>query len=348
MHGGLIQAERTPGRERAAMACHRQQVLEIVPVEVSRGMRHCGPDSAALRLTPRHAGTYAAGMNPTEADPLAFKSSVRAHWDAAADGWDAHTPDIRAWLRGSTDAMIGMAGVVHGSRVLDVAAGAGDQTLDLAERVGRSGAVVATDLAPAIVALAQDRARRAGFRHVQCRVADGEDLRVEPAWFDAAVCRLGLMLFPNPLQGLREMHRALRPGGGACSVVFSAPERNPCVSILMATALRHAGLPARDPCAPGSLFSLGRPGRIDALFREAGFADVATTAVDAVFRMPSVDHYLAFVRSSASPILQILAGLGEAAARSAWDDIREQLHAYTTPSGWEGPNELLITAARRP
>ncbi len=295
-----------------------------------------------------HGGAYAAGMNTSEEDTQAFKAAARDHWNAAAGGWDAHSPAIRAWLRSATDAMIAMAGVAPGSRVLDVAAGAGDQALDLAERVGPAGAVVATDLAPAIVAFAQDRARRAGFTQVQCRVADGEDLGVEEASFDAAVCRLGLMLFPNPLQGLREMHRALRPGGGVCTVVFSVPQKNPCVSILMATALRHAGLPARDPFAPGSLFSLGQPRRIDELFRAAGFCDVGTTAVDAVFRMPSVEHYLSFVRSSASPILQILASLGEQGARAAWDDIKEQLDAFTTPTGWEGPNELLITAARRP
>src|SRR6185295_8222891 len=103
---------------------------------------------------------------------------------------------------------------------------------------GRAGAVVATDLSPALVALAQQRVRRAGFAQVHCRVADGEDLQVEAASFDAAVCRLGLMLFLDPLQGLREMHRALRPGGGASTVVFSAPERNPCLAILMTTALR--------------------------------------------------------------------------------------------------------------
>jgi ubiquinone/menaquinone biosynthesis C-methylase UbiE len=130
-------------------------------------------------------------MHTLTSDRRAFKASVRSHWDAAARGWDAHSPEIRAWLRTATDAMIAMAGVVEGARVLDIAAGAGDQTLDLAERVGSSGAVIATDLSPAIVALAHARAQGAGFAQVQCRVADGEDLQVEPGSFDAAVCLPG-------------------------------------------------------------------------------------------------------------------------------------------------------------
>ena len=287
-------------------------------------------------------------MDTINASDTAFKAAVQAHWDRAARGWDAHSADIRAWLRAPTDAMIAMAGITRGARVLDVAAGAGDQTFDIAERVGSDGTVLATDLSPAIVALAQHRALSSAVHNVAFRVADGEDLQVEAASFDAAVCRLGLMLFPNPVRGLREMHRALRPGGGVCTVVFSTPDRNPCITALMATALRHAGLPARDPFCPGSLFSLGQPQRLDACFAEAGFRDVATTAVDAVFRMPSVDHYLAFVRASASPVLQVLAGLDAARAEAAWDDIRTQLAAFDTPTGWEGPNELLITAARRP
>ena len=235
-----------------------------------------------------------------------------------------------------------------GARVLDVAAGAGDQTLALAQEVGAQGYVLATDLSPAIVALARDNAERAGFAHVETRVADGEDLGVPEASFDAAVCRLGLMFFPNPLRGLREIHRALRPGGGVCTMVFSRPEKNPCLTILMSTALRHAGLPARDPFLAGGLLSLGRPGHIDALFRSSGFHDVATTALDAPFRLPTVDHYLAFVRSSASPILQILGRLDAAAAEAAWSEMRERLMAFTTPDGWAGPNELLLTAGRRP
>jgi SAM-dependent methyltransferase len=286
-------------------------------------------------------------MNTSSIDHRAFKASMRVQWDSAAAGWNAQQAVIHAWLRESTEAMCRMAGVTAGSRVLDVAAGAGEQTLTLAQQVGSQGAVLATDLSPAIVALARDNAQRAGFSHVQARVADGEDLGVAEGSFDAVVCRLGLMFFADPLQGLREMHRALRPGGGVCTMVFSRPERNPCLTILMSTALEHAGLPPRDPFLPGGLLSLGQPGRIDELFRSAGLRDVATTAIDAPFRVPTVDDYLAFVRSSASPILQILGRLDAVAAESAWQAMRQRLHAFTTSHGWEGPNELLLTAGRR-
>jgi SAM-dependent methyltransferase len=285
---------------------------------------------------------------PTQ-DPKHFKEAARERWDEAAPGWDAHGPEVRAWLARATEVMLAMAGVGPGARVIDVAAGAGDQTLDIARRVGARGHVLATDLSPALVARTRANVDREGHRNVVARVADGESLELGPeeGSFDAAVCRLGLMLFQDPLRGLREMHRALRPGGGACTMVFSRPDRNPCISILLATALEHAGRPAGDPLQPGGLFSLGKPGLVDALFREAGFRDVATTAVDAPFRLPSARHYLEFVRSSASPIQEILRGLDAAAARAAWAAMEERLGAFATTSGWEGPNELLLTAARR-
>jgi ubiquinone/menaquinone biosynthesis C-methylase UbiE len=283
----------------------------------------------------------------TAQDTQSFKTAVREQWDRSADGWNDHTSEIRAWLRIASDAMLDMADIVPGASVLDVAAGAGDQTLDIAQRIGPQGRVLATDLSPGILALAQKNARQAGFHNVQTHVADGEDLQVEPASFDAVVCRLGLMFFPDPLQGLHGMHRALRPGGRICTMVFSRPESNPCIGILMSTAFRYAGLPARDPFQPGGLLSLGKPGLADKLFRAAGFQNVATTALDAPFRLPTATHYLNFIRSSASPIQQILGRLAPDVAAAAWAEMEDRLGVFTTADGWVGPNELLLTAGQR-
>ena len=132
-----------------------------------------------------------------------------------------------------------------------------------------------------------------------------------------------------------------------CAVVFSTPDRNPCVTALVSTALAHAGLSPRDPYQPGGLLSLGKPGLIDELFRQSGFERVATTRLDAPFRLPNVNDYLDFVRTSASPVLQILGRVDEAARGAAWADIERKLSAFNTRDGWEGPNELLLTVGQR-
>ena len=123
------------------------------------------------------------------------------------------------------------------------------------------------------------------------------------------VCRLGLMFFGDPLQGLREMARVLKPGGGVCTMVFGTPQANPCVTTLMSTALRYAGLPPLDPFQPGGLLSLGKPGLIDELFREAGFRRNRDNQVAAPFNLPTVKDYMNFIRTSAGPIVQIVKSL---------------------------------------
>jgi len=284
---------------------------------------------------------------PPPFDAEKFKAATRDQWNKSAKGWNDRSEQIRVWLRASTDSMFDMLNLKLGFHVLDVAAGAGDQTLDIAERVGLNGYVLATDLSPGIVEFLKNNAIRAGHRNVETKVADGENLAVPEASFDAAICRLGLMFFPDPLKGLREIFRALKPGGRACTSVFSAPDRNPCIVILVSTALKHAGLPPRDPFQPGGLLSLGKPGRIDELFEQSGFSDVSTVKVAAPFKLSSANDYLGFIRTSAGPILQILEKLDDDAKAAAWAEIEDKLKTFNTPTGWEGPNELLLTTGRR-
>jgi len=64
--------------------------------------------------------------------------------------------------------------------------------------------------------------------------------------------------------------------------------------------------------------------------------------------LPSVKDYLDFVRTSASPIVQILGRLDAAARDAAWAEIKSKLRVFNASAGWEGPNELLLTIGRRP
>lgn len=284
----------------------------------------------------------------TSSSPEQFKAAMRQAWDKSAGGWNSQTGHIHDWLAEATQAMLNASHISPGMRVVDIAAGAGDQTLDIARRVGPGGYVLATDISEAILQFAKDNAKRAGLLNVETRLADAEALNTAYAGFDAAVCRLGLMFCPDPLLALQQAYRLVKPGGHVSVLVFSEPQHNPCIGILMSTALSHAGEPPRDPFQPGGLLSLGKPGLLDALFNTAGFTEVSATRLAAPFRLPSAADYLAFVRSSASPIMQILGGLDPAAQDAAWADIGSKLNAFQSPTGWVGPNELLLVRGTRP
>jgi ubiquinone/menaquinone biosynthesis C-methylase UbiE len=277
------------------------------------------------------------------------REAVAGHpWDRAAEGWNQHSAVIRSWLEDATGAMLDAARIQPGARVLDIAAGAGDQTLDIARRVGPLGHVLATDISAQILMLARDRARAAGLQHVDTRAADAQSLGLDGAGFDAAVSRLGLMFCESPLDALRQARSALKPGGRFSALVFSQPQNNPCLVMLISTALRHAGLAPRSPYMPGTLMSLGEPGLLARLLHEAGFEGIEMRTIAAPFRLPTSRDYVDFVRTSGTPIMEILAPLPAAVQRAAWDDMAEQLNVFSTPTGWVGPNELLLCAASNP
>jgi ubiquinone/menaquinone biosynthesis C-methylase UbiE len=285
-----------------------------------------------------------------QAGSCASTATVQA-WDKGAEGWNRNAAFIRAWLHEVTEGMLDAARIGPGSRVLDIAAGAGDQTLDIGHRVGPHGRVLATDISPRFLALARCNARSAGLRHVETRVADAQALGLAGADFDAAVCRLGLMFCRTPLAAFKEARAALKPGGRVSAVVFSRPRNNPCIAISMAIARKHAGLTVPLPDAaiePGSLFSLGEPGLLARLLEAAGFAEIEVRPVSAPQRLASVRHYIDFVRTGATPIIEMLAALPARAQSDAWDDMEDQLSVFTTAAGWEGPNELLLCAATAP
>jgi SAM-dependent methyltransferase len=280
-------------------------------------------------------------------------SPIGAHpWDEAAAGWDHHSALLGEWLHEATAALLDAARIAPGSRVLDIAAGAGEQTLDIARRVGPAGFVLATDISPRILGLARDKLHRAGYSGVQTRVSDAQDLGAaidaSEAHFDAAVSRLGLMFCRAPLAALSGARAALKPGGRYAALVFSQPATNPCIATLAATARRHAGLPPGSPFEPGTLLSLGQPGLMLELLAAAGFVEIEVRALSAPMRLPSCRHYIDFVSSAGLPIQALLAPLSAAAQGAAWDDVAQQLDRYTTTEGWVGPKELLLCSATAP
>ncbi len=279
-------------------------------------------------------------------DPIKYKQMTHDQWQTAAKAWNEWGPLLRAWLGPATEIMLDMAKVGPGHRVLDVAAGAGGQTLDAAHRVGPRGHVLATDISPTILEYADAAAREAGLTNVSTRELDGEHLDVEPASFDAVISRVGLIYFPDQQAALTGMRAALRPGGKLSSVVYSTADRNGFFSVPVGIIRRRAQLPPPLPGQPGP-FSLGAPGVAEAAFTRAGFRDVTVDTVPSPVRMASAAQCLRFEKESFGALHQMLSGLSEPERAAAWAEVGEALQAFEGPDGFVGPCEMLVVTGTR-
>jgi SAM-dependent methyltransferase len=280
-------------------------------------------------------------------DPVSYKSSTKDQWNETAEAWDRWNPTLDAWFGEATERMLDLCRVEPGGNVLDVAAGAGGQSVAAARRVGPGGHVLATDISPAILEYASRRARAEGLDNVTTMTVDGEDLTVPPGAFDAVISRVGLIYFPDQQAALAGMKAALRPGGRIGAIVYGPAEANGFFSIPVGIIRRRAELPPPAPGQPGP-FSLSAPGVLAATFAEAGFRDVVVEAIDAPLRFPSAADCLRFEQESFGALHQMLSGVDPSGRAAAWSEIEEALTQFDGPDGFVGPCEMLVVSGTKP
>jgi ubiquinone/menaquinone biosynthesis C-methylase UbiE len=277
-------------------------------------------------------------------DPVRYKETTREQWQTAAEPWYRWGPTLEEWLGRATEVMLEMAEVGPGARVLDVAAGAGGQTIAAAKRVGPTGYVLATDISPNILEFASATAQQEGLTNIETRVMDGEELEgLEDGTFDAVISRVGLIYFPDQQRALRGMLRALKPGGKVSAIVYSTPENNEFFSIPVSIIRRRAQLPPPLPGQPGP-FSLGGDGVLEEAYRRAGFREVRTQHVPSPLRLPSAAECVRFERESFGALHQMLSGLPESERGAVWEEIEEELRRFEGANGFEGPCEMVVGA----
>ena len=273
-------------------------------------------------------------------DPAAYKETTRAQWQDAAHAWHSWDPLFDRWLGPATELMLDLADVGKGTRVIDIAAGSGGQSI----AAGRRGAtVLATDISSNILEEAAKAARAAGVSTIATRVVDGEALDVAPDTFDAAISRLGLMYMPDKQGALAHARRALREGGTYAAIVFSEPELNRFFSVPIGIVRRRAELPPPVPGLPGPFSSVSLADQLSA----AGFRDVEVRRIDAPLQMASAAECARMERESFGALHQMLAGLTATEQEDAWREIAEALEEFDGPDGFSGPCELLVGAGTK-
>lgn len=169
-------------------------------------------------------------------------------------------PLFRVWAAPMLDAVA----LAHGDRLLDIACGTGIVGRVARERLGATGTVVGIDVNPAMLAVARQITAAVEWREGP---AEALPLR-EREQFDVAVCQQGLQFFPDRPAAVREMRRALVPGGRLGLSTWRPDEELPVLRELRRIAEVHTG-PILD-----RRHSFGEAGPVETLLREAGFTGV--------------------------------------------------------------------------
>ena len=207
--------------------------------------------------------------------------------------------------------MIEHSGVGDGTRHLDIASGTGEPGLAVARRWPGSH-VVLTDLVPEMLHIATQRAEADGLSNVETVVCSADALPFDDDSFDTISVRFGYMFFPDVAKVTAELRRVLVPGGRLCAAVWTRPDENPWINVIMDAIQAEAPTPPPAPDAPG-IFRFAAPGAIGSLFSDAGLGDIAEWDVGVELVAESPEEYWEMMGEHVSPAAVALAGMDDAA-----------------------------------
>ena len=279
-------------------------------------------------------GAIAISFSLEGETPMAEELSFRT--EAAAAEYDNAFAHVTRYFM---PFLLRAGDVTAGMRLLDVATGTGLSAEAALAAVGPTGHVTASDISPAMTERA--RARRGGTPKDSVSVEDGQALSFGDQSFDAVLCNLGLMFFPEPVRGLSEFRRVLRPGRRAAVSVNTLVDRSYNHQINVIIAKHVPGLAE----AVTRSFALGDGALLESLFAEAGFSDIESHTVTHRFVLPSFDAYYGPFERGGGSTGQALAALPEDTRKM----VREEVRRYFGDAG--GPitseTEYRIASGRR-
>ena len=247
-----------------------------------------------------------------------------------------------------TQALIEEAEIVAGQSVLDIAGGAGEPSLTIAEVVGPTGSVTYTDAVAEMVVTAQSEGQRRGLTNVSFRQCSADSLPFESNSFDATVSRLGVMFFPDSLAGLREMLRVTKSGGAISLVVWGKSELNPFSYLITNVLARYCDVAPADPNAPGA-FRFAEPGALARILKEAGANQVKERALQFHIAAPISVEQFWLMRSEISETLrEKLTMLSQPQVELVAREAQEAVREFFSNNQMSIPAEMIVVTGRKP
>ena len=268
-------------------------------------------------------------------------------WRESARYWTKHSDTIHKMFVPLTRALIERAGIHKGQTVLDIAGGAGEPSLTIAEVVGPEGSVTYTDGVAQMVEAARAEAQRRGITNVQFHQTAAESLPFAESSFDVVVSRLGVMLFRDPDTAVREMLRVLKPGGTLAFAVWGKSEINPFCHLVTRVMEEHVKSPVADPDAPNA-FRFAEPGKLTRVMTEAGAIDVEEGVVSFDLEAPISPHQFWTLRSQTSDTLrQKLTKLSADEQAEIAVEIEQAVEEFFPANQMKFPAQFVIATGKR-
>ena len=275
-------------------------------------------------------------------------NALLGEWRESASYWRKHSATIRTMFTPVTQALIEEAAIVEGQVVLDVAGGAGEPSVTLAELVGPKGLVTYTDAVAEMVTAAEIESRRRGVTNTVFLQCLANSLPFEKNFFDVAVSRLGVMLFSDPLAAIREMLRVTKRDGVLAFVVWGRIELNPFVHVVTQVLSRYVESSPEDPNAPGA-FRFAETGKLARILREAGATAVRERSLAFRIEAPiSPAKYWEMRSETSGTLREKLAKLPAERARQIGLEVQEAVSEFFPNDVMSFPAQMIIVTGTKP
>jgi ubiquinone/menaquinone biosynthesis C-methylase UbiE len=263
--------------------------------------------------------------------------SKQSNWDDSAGGWGKWwTKFEEGGANAVSKELVKLANIRKGQRVLDLATGYGEPATSAAKYVGSSGSVLAIDISSKILELAKERANAIGLQNLEFREADIQNTVLPQGYFNAVLCRWGLMHFRDLGMVLGNIYRSLVPKGVFAAVTWGKTSEVPMLSIPIKRALEVANeslscLERKNDitqninmgCA--GPFSLSDPEVLKKYLEEAGFCDVTVKEQFVTMEVNSVQDYIRSIGDLNTTIRSMVFTLPIKKRRQIWDDITSEI-----------------------